>query len=174
MKSTRTRHGWVHMFIIHRPTVTLQLHNFDLFRTCRTTSFCTVAWQWQDFNWHDASCGPSAIAELLVFFRTDYVDSRTVYCYFWGYRFSAYNVQYEQNAVPGEKGASEVSSGWLWRPMMSHEQVVFTAVLQRVERRLVRAHLRTTTSRQSNLHERPRRFSRTYKSYRTHILDCRA
>ena len=45
MKATRTRHGWVHMFIIHRPTLTLQLHNFDLFRTCRTSSFCTVAWQ---------------------------------------------------------------------------------------------------------------------------------
>jgi len=43
------------MFITHRPTVTLQLHNFDLFRTCRTSSFCTVA-----------SRGPSAIAELLV------------------------------------------------------------------------------------------------------------
>ena len=44
MEATRSRHGWVHMFIIHRPTVTLQLHNFDLFRTC-TSSFCTVAWQ---------------------------------------------------------------------------------------------------------------------------------
>jgi len=30
---------------------------------------------WQNFNWHDASRGPSAIAELLVFFRTDYMDS---------------------------------------------------------------------------------------------------
>jgi len=45
MKATRSRHGWVHMFITHRPTVTLQLHNFDLFTTCRTSSFCTVAWQ---------------------------------------------------------------------------------------------------------------------------------
>ena len=45
MKATRSRHGWVHMFITHCPTVTLQLHNFDLFRTCRTSSFCTVAWQ---------------------------------------------------------------------------------------------------------------------------------
>ena len=45
MEATRSRHGWVHMFITHCPTVTLQLHNFDLFRTCRTGSFCTVAWQ---------------------------------------------------------------------------------------------------------------------------------
>jgi len=45
MKATRTRHGWVHIFITHRPTLTLRLHNFDLFRTCRTSSFCTVAWQ---------------------------------------------------------------------------------------------------------------------------------
>ena len=68
MEATRSRHGWVHMFITHRPTLTLQLHNFDLFRTCRTTIFCTVASNWQDFNWHDASRDPSAIAELLVVF----------------------------------------------------------------------------------------------------------
>jgi len=39
------RLGWVHMFITHRPTLTLQLHNFHLFRICRTSSFCTAAWQ---------------------------------------------------------------------------------------------------------------------------------
>ena len=50
MKATRTRHGWVHMFITHRPTLTLQLHNFDLFRTCHTSSFCTVAWQLARFQ----------------------------------------------------------------------------------------------------------------------------
>ena len=50
MKATRMRHGWVHMFIIHRPTLTLQLHNFDLFRTSRTSSFCTVAWQLARFQ----------------------------------------------------------------------------------------------------------------------------
>jgi len=60
------RHGWVHMFITHLPTLTLPLHNFDLFRTCRTSSFCTVAWQLANFKWHDASRGPSVIAELLV------------------------------------------------------------------------------------------------------------
>ena len=49
-KATRTRHGWVHMFITHRPTLTLQLHNFDLFRTCRTSSFCTVAWKLARFK----------------------------------------------------------------------------------------------------------------------------
>ena len=64
MKATRTRHGWVHMFTTHRPTLTLQLHNFNLFRTCRTA---LLRDNWQDFNWHDVSRGPSAIAELLVF-----------------------------------------------------------------------------------------------------------
>jgi len=45
MEATRSpRHGWVHMCITHCPTVTLQLHNFDFFRTCRTSSFCTVVW----------------------------------------------------------------------------------------------------------------------------------
>jgi len=32
-------------FFTHCPTVTLQLHNFDLFRACCTSSFCTVACQ---------------------------------------------------------------------------------------------------------------------------------
>ena len=50
MKATRTRHGSVHMSITHRPTLTLQLHNFDLFMTCRSNSFCTVAWQLARFQ----------------------------------------------------------------------------------------------------------------------------
>ena len=50
MKVTRARHGWVRMFITHRPTLTLQLYNFDLFRTCRTGSFCTIAWQLARFQ----------------------------------------------------------------------------------------------------------------------------
>ena len=50
MKATRTRRSWVHLFITHRHTLTLQLHNFDLFRTCRTSSFCTVAWQLARFQ----------------------------------------------------------------------------------------------------------------------------
>jgi len=63
MEATRTRHDWVHMFTTYRPTLTLQLHNFDLFRTCRTA---LLRGNWQDFNWHDASHGTSAIAELLL------------------------------------------------------------------------------------------------------------
>jgi len=63
VKATRTRHGWVHMFTTHRSTLSLQLHNFDLCRICRTA---LLRGNWQDFNWHDASRGPSAIAELLV------------------------------------------------------------------------------------------------------------
>ena len=50
MKATRSRHGWVHMFITHHPTAILQLHNFDLFRTCRTSSFCTVSWSLRRFQ----------------------------------------------------------------------------------------------------------------------------
>ena len=37
-------------FISHCPNVTLQLHNFDLFKTCRTSSSCTVAWQLARFQ----------------------------------------------------------------------------------------------------------------------------
>ena len=67
MEATRMRHGWVHMFITHCPTVTLQLHNFHLFRTCRTSVVSALLrGNWQDFNWHDASRGPSAIAELFL------------------------------------------------------------------------------------------------------------
>jgi len=50
IEATRSRHAWLHMFITHRPSVTLQLHNFDLFRTWRTGSFCTVAWQLARFQ----------------------------------------------------------------------------------------------------------------------------
>jgi len=50
MKATRTRHGWVHIFITHRPTLTLQLHNFDLFRTCRKVVSALLRGHWQDFT----------------------------------------------------------------------------------------------------------------------------
>jgi len=63
------------MFITHCPTVTLQLRNF-------ITSICSrlvvqvvsalLRGNWQDFNWHDASRGPLAIAELLLY-CTDYI-----------------------------------------------------------------------------------------------------
>ena len=50
IEASRSRHGWVHTFITNQPTLTLQLHNFDLFRTCRTSIFCTVAWQLARFQ----------------------------------------------------------------------------------------------------------------------------
>ena len=50
MEATPSRHVWVRMCITHCPNVTLQLNNFDLFRTCRTRSFCTVAWQLARFQ----------------------------------------------------------------------------------------------------------------------------
>jgi len=54
-----------------------RIYNFDLFRTCTSVLLQVVVVvvqvvpallrvNWQDFNWHDASRGPSAIAELLV------------------------------------------------------------------------------------------------------------
>jgi len=76
MKVTWRRHGWVHMFITHQPTLTLQLHNFDLFRTCRTA---LLRGNWQDFNWHNASRGPSAIAELLVLGRIHLLNRNIVW-----------------------------------------------------------------------------------------------
>jgi len=50
MKATRSRHGLVHMLITHCLQLNLQLHNFDLFRTCHTSSLCTVAWQLARFQ----------------------------------------------------------------------------------------------------------------------------
>ena len=46
-KPTRSRHGWVHctLFMIHCLRLNLQLHTVGLVRTCRISSFCTVAWQ---------------------------------------------------------------------------------------------------------------------------------
>jgi len=68
----------VHMFITHCPNVTLQLHNFDFFRTCRIQVVSALLrGSWQDFNWHDSSRGPSAIAELLVTFdQPPYISSK--------------------------------------------------------------------------------------------------
>jgi len=69
MEATQSRDGWVHIFTTHCPTVILQLHNFDLFRTCRSLRVASALLRgnWQDFNWHDALRGPSTIAELLVY-----------------------------------------------------------------------------------------------------------
>jgi len=53
----------------HCLRLNLQLHTISLVRTCRISSFCTVAWQLARFQLtrvHDASRGHSAIAELLV------------------------------------------------------------------------------------------------------------
>ena len=53
-------------FFTHRPTLTLQLHNFDFFGTCRTSSFCTVARQLARFQLTRRIARSLAIAELLV------------------------------------------------------------------------------------------------------------
>jgi len=50
------------LFTTSRSTVTLWLHYWDLLRICCTTCF----YGWQDFDWHSASRGPSAVAELRV------------------------------------------------------------------------------------------------------------
>jgi len=64
----------------------LQLHNFDLFMTCRTA---LLRGNWQDFNWHDASRDSSAIAELLVNAGHPYVHAALLLCLtFWGFIFS--------------------------------------------------------------------------------------
>jgi len=47
---TRSRHGWVHMFITHCLQLNLQLHTIDLVRTCRISSFYTVVWQLTRFQ----------------------------------------------------------------------------------------------------------------------------
>jgi len=49
---TRSRHGWRHI-VNHAlpPTkLNLQLHTVDLVKTCRISSFCTVAWQLARFQ----------------------------------------------------------------------------------------------------------------------------
>ena len=98
LEATRSRHGRVHMFITHRPTVTLQLHNFDLFRTCRTSSFCTVAWQLARFQQTRriarslCDSWPSLLQILPTqpSFSFSWLTTwipRTVYYYFWAYPF---------------------------------------------------------------------------------------
>jgi len=65
MKATRTCHGWVHMFITHQSTVTLQLHTSICSELVVQVVCAVLRGSWQDFNWHDASRSPSAIAEFL-------------------------------------------------------------------------------------------------------------
>ena len=58
--------------ITHCLRLNLQLHAIDLVRTCRISSSCTVAWllaRLQLTRVHDTSRGPSAIAELVVYWR---------------------------------------------------------------------------------------------------------
>ena len=50
MRATRSCHGWVHMFITHCLQLNFQLRTVDLVRTCRASSFCTVAWQLTRFQ----------------------------------------------------------------------------------------------------------------------------
>jgi len=45
MQATRSRHGWVHIFFTYCLQLNFQLHTIDLVKTCRTITFCTVAWQ---------------------------------------------------------------------------------------------------------------------------------
>ena len=71
------RHGWVHMLIAHRPTLTLQLHNFDLFRTVPVVS-ALLRGNWQDFNWQRIarSLGDSWASWLYQFRLVVKVDRR--------------------------------------------------------------------------------------------------
>jgi len=50
MRATRSRRGWVHMFMTHCFLLNLQRHTIDLVKTCRISSFCTVAWQLAKFQ----------------------------------------------------------------------------------------------------------------------------
>ena len=52
--------------ITHYLRLNLQLHTIDLVRTCRISSFCTVAWQLARFQLTRRIARSSAIAELLV------------------------------------------------------------------------------------------------------------
>ena len=49
-KATRSRDGFVHMFITHYFQLNLQLHNIDMVWTYRRSSFCTFAWQLARFQ----------------------------------------------------------------------------------------------------------------------------
>ena len=50
MAADSSRHGWVHIVYHALPPTKLQLHTIDLVRTCRISSFCTVAWQLARFQ----------------------------------------------------------------------------------------------------------------------------
>ena len=80
---TRDNESWLGRIMVectlsitHCLRLNLQLYTIDLVRTCRISSFCTVAWQLARFQyWHDASRGPSVIVELLVCHEVTICDS---------------------------------------------------------------------------------------------------
>ena len=86
--------------ITHCLRLNLQLHTIDLVRTCRISSFCTVAWQLARFQLTRRiarSLDRSAIAELLV--HMDYNSNASFMCAFlttvrdsnYGNYLSSYN-----------------------------------------------------------------------------------
>jgi len=64
MEATRSHHGSMHMFITHRPTVTLQLIISIWSGLVVQVVSALLRDNWQDFNWHDAPRGPSAMSFL--------------------------------------------------------------------------------------------------------------
>ena len=129
-----SRHGWMHMFITHSPTVTLQLHNFDLFRTCRTCSFCTVAWQLARFqlirriarslgdNW--ASCLRSVSSSTWLCFHCSLTypfitPSSREHCRQWSQwkhtttaMTLTYRLDFQSSASCGRDPYTRINPGW--------------------------------------------------------------
>jgi len=64
MEAIRSRHGWIHMFITQCPTVTSNFITLICPGLVVQVVSALLRGNWQDFNWHDASRGPSLIAEL--------------------------------------------------------------------------------------------------------------
>ena len=70
--------------ITHCLRLNIQLHTIDLVRTCRISSFCTVAWQLARLQLTRRIARPSAIAELLVAFPvTRWKRFRQVWQLYW-------------------------------------------------------------------------------------------
>ena len=117
MKVTRLRHGWVHTFITHCPTATCMCITSIRSELVVQVVSALLHGNWQNFNWHDANRGPSAIAELLVEgnYTVNLSTSETQFQIIRQDRQSVIcrRIQWQQNAQRGRKTAILPFLSWL-------------------------------------------------------------
>jgi len=115
------------LFMTHCLRLNLQLHTIRLVRTCRISSFCTVAWQLSRLlltrriarslgdSW--ASCKSRHAANIRWQWRGIFFIFRSISIY--------YNLNYATLLVNNK----EIYSGWFLSPFVGKTLIMFVAVI---------------------------------------------